>query len=228
MTDFAEEAGFDPAHAAIAAVARGEFVVVVDDLDRENEGDLIIAADTITQEQMAFLVRHSSGVVCVALHGERLDELALPLMVARNTEAQGTAFTVTVDYRHGTSTGISAADRAATLRALANPEAVADDFSRPGHIFPLRYREGGVLARPGHTEAALDLAQLAGHYPAGVLCEIVNDDGSMARRPDLLRFARQHQLTIITISALIAYRQQHAPARPATIRRSLSVPAAVS
>lgn len=199
---------FDAVEQAIAAIAAGGFAVVVDDTDRENEGDLIIAAEKITPQQMAFLVRYSSGVVCVALTGERLDQLQLPLMVSSNNESQRTAFTVTVDYLHGTSTGISAADRAATLRALADSRIPASDFARPGHIFPLRYAPGGVLARPGHTEAALDLSRLAGLAPAGVLCEIVNDDGSMARRPDLLRFARQHGLPIITIADLIAYRER--------------------
>lgn len=204
----AVEDDFDSVEQAIAAIASGGFAVVVDDADRENEGDLIIAAEKITAAQMAFLVRYSSGVVCVALTGERLDQLQLPLMVSSNNESQRTAFTVTVDYLHGTSTGISAADRAATLRALADSRIPASDFARPGHIFPLRYAPGGVLARPGHTEAALDLSRLAGLAPAGVLCEIVNDDGSMARRPELLRFARQHGLPIITIAELIAYRER--------------------
>ncbi len=204
----AVEDDFDSVEQAIAAIAAGGFAVVVDDTDRENEGDLIIAAEKITAAQMAFLVRYSSGVVCVALTGERLDQLQLPLMVSSNNESQRTAFTVTVDYLHGTSTGISAADRAATLRALADSRIPASDFARPGHIFPLRYAPGGVLARPGHTEAALDLSRLAGLAPAGVLCEIVNDDGSMARRPELLRFARQHGLPIITIAELIAYRER--------------------
>ncbi|NWK79488.1 3,4-dihydroxy-2-butanone-4-phosphate synthase [Aquitalea sp. LB_tupeE] len=204
----AVEDDFDSVEQVIAAIAAGGFAVVVDDTDRENEGDLIIAAEKITAQQMAFLVRYSSGVVCVALTGERLDQLQLPLMVSSNNESQRTAFTVTVDYLHGTSTGISAADRAATLRALADSRIPASDFARPGHIFPLRYAPGGVLARPGHTEAALDLSRLAGLAPAGVLCEIVNDDGSMARRPELLSFARQHGLPIITIADLIAYRER--------------------
>ncbi|WP_287879978.1 3,4-dihydroxy-2-butanone-4-phosphate synthase [Aquitalea sp.] len=204
----AVEDDFDSVEQAIAAIAAGGFAVVVDDTDRENEGDLIMAAEKITAAQMAFLVRYSSGVVCVALTGERLDQLQLPLMVSSNNESQRTAFTVTVDYLHGTSTGISAADRAATLRALADSRIPAGDFARPGHIFPLRYAPGGVLARPGHTETALDLSRLAGLAPAGVLCEIVNDDGSMARRPELLRFARQHGLPIITIADLIAYRER--------------------
>jgi len=201
------EASFDTVETAIAAIARGEFVVVVDDTDRENEGDLIVAADAISPAQMAFLVRHSSGLVCVALPGERLDALELPLMVEANSESQQTAFTVSVDYRHGTSTGISAADRALTLNALADPSSRPDDFARPGHLFPLRARAGGVLERPGHTEAALDLALLAGRRPAGVLCEIVNDDGSMARRPELFAFAREHGLPIVSIEQLIAYRR---------------------
>ncbi|TBW09221.1 3,4-dihydroxy-2-butanone-4-phosphate synthase [Azotobacter chroococcum] len=201
------EASFDTVETAIAAIARGEFVVVVDDTDRENEGDLIIAADAISPAQMAFLVRHSSGLVCVALPGERLDALELPLMVEANSESHQTAFTVSVDYRHGTSTGISAADRAATLNALADPASRPDDFARPGHLFPLRARAGGVLERPGHTEAALDLAVLAERRPAGVLCEIVNDDGSMARRPELFAFARAHGLPIVSIEQLIAWRR---------------------
>jgi 3,4-dihydroxy 2-butanone 4-phosphate synthase/GTP cyclohydrolase II len=203
----AVEDDFDSVEQAIAAIAAGGFAVVVDDTDRENEGDLIIAAEKITAQQMAFLVRYSSGVVCVALTGERLDQLQLPLMVSSNNESQRTAFTVTVDYLHGTSTGISAADRAATLRALADSRIPAGDFARPGHIFPCAMRRVACW-RAGHTEAALDLSRLAGLAPAGVLCEIVNDDGSMARRPELLRFARQHGLPIITIADLIAYRER--------------------
>lgn len=212
------DAAFDSVEVALAAIARGEFVVVVDDTDRENEGDLIIAADAITPAQMAFLVRHSSGLVCVALPGERLDALELPLMVKANTESHQTAFTVSVDYRHGTSTGISAADRALTLNALADPASRPDDFARPGHIFPLRAKGGGVIERPGHTEAALDLAVLAGRRPAGVLCEIVKDDGSMARRPELLAFAREHGLPIITIEQLIAWRRAREAGREAAPR----------
>lgn len=199
---------FSEIDAALAAFARGEFVVVVDDATRENEGDLILAAEHVTPEAIAFMVRHTSGVICVALPGERLDALHLPPMVAENTDHQRTAFTVSVDYRHGTSTGISAADRSATLRALADPTTVAADFARPGHIFPLRPNPGGVLKRPGHTEAAADLARLAGLYPAGVLCEIVHDDGSMARRPQLIEFAQRHRFPILTIADLIAYRRR--------------------
>ena len=194
---------------AIAAVRRGEIVVVVDDADRENEGDLIIAASDATAEKIGFFVRHTSGVICVSVLGDRLDELGIPLMVEENTDAKGTAFTVSVDFRHETTTGISAADRAATIRALADPAVSADDLTRPGHIFPLRYAEGGVLKRAGHTEAAVDLARLAGKAPAAALCEVVNDDGTMARLPQLETFASEHGLLLISIADLIAYRRQN-------------------
>lgn len=197
----------DRIEVALAALATGGMIVVVDNEDRENEGDLIIAAEFATPEKLAFMVRWSSGVICIGLPGERLDQLDLPLMVARNTDSMGTAFTITVDYRHGTSTGISAADRAATLRALVAHEPVSADFSRPGHIFPLRAQPGGVLCRPGHTEAAVDLTRLAGLTPGGALVEIVNDDGSMARRPQLQIFAAMHNLPLVTIADLIAYRR---------------------
>ncbi len=193
---------------AIAAIARGEIVVVVDDEDRENEGDLIMAAESATPEKIAFFVRHTSGVICTPLTGERLDELEIPLMVRDNTEAQRTAFTYSVDFRHNTSTGISAADRAATIQALIDPVTRPGDLARPGHIFPLRYAEGGVLKRAGHTEAAVDLARMAGMYPSGVLCEIVNDDGTMARVPDLVTFCQEHGLLLISIAELIRYRRQ--------------------
>jgi 3,4-dihydroxy 2-butanone 4-phosphate synthase/GTP cyclohydrolase II len=196
---------------AIEAVRRGQMVIVVDDESRENEGDLIMAAEHATPEKLAFMIRHTSGVICAALPGDRLDRLHLPLMVARNSESHQTAFTISVDHKKQTSTGISAADRSITLRALADPHAMAEDFARPGHIFPLRAKEGGVLRRPGHTEAAMDLARLAGLQPVGVLCEIVNDDGTMARRPQLERFAQQHDLTIVTIADLIAYRRKREP-----------------
>lgn len=184
----------------------------MDDEDRENEGDLIMAADMATEQALHFFVEHTSGVVCVAMPGADLDRLRLPLMVdsRANDESMSTAFTVTVDLRQGTTTGISAADRAATIAALADPTTQPDDLRRPGHIFPLRARSGGVLTRPGHTEAAVDLAQLAGRAPAGVLCEIVNrDDGSMARTPELLAFARDHDLCCVTIDALVRYRLAH-------------------
>jgi 3,4-dihydroxy 2-butanone 4-phosphate synthase/GTP cyclohydrolase II len=192
--------------AAIAAIARGEFVLVVDDEDRENEGDLIVAAEKVTPEHIAFMVRYTSGLICLPMTGERLDELGLPLMVLENTDSHKTAFTVSIDYAATTTTGISAADRAETIRAAANPLTTARDFHRPGHIFPLRYQSGGVIVRRGHTEAAVDLARLAGLYPAGVLCEVVSDDGSMARGRDLEAFAQEHDISIMTIDDLVNYR----------------------
>jgi 3,4-dihydroxy 2-butanone 4-phosphate synthase/GTP cyclohydrolase II len=192
---------------AIAAIQGGELVVVVDDADRENEGDLIMAAEKVTPETMAFMIRHTSGVICLPTEGERLDKLQLPLMVAHNTEVQRTAFTISVDAVHGTTTGISAADRATTVHTLIDPGSRPEDLARPGHIFPLRYREGGVLKRAGHTEAAVDLARLAGLQPAGVLAEVVNDDGTMARLPELERFAAEHGLQLISIADLIRYRR---------------------
>jgi len=194
---------------AVAAIGRGEIVVVVDDEDRENEGDLIMAAEAATPEKIAFFVRHTSGVICAPLTGARLDELDIPLMVRDNTESHRTAFTYSVDLVHGTSTGISAADRAATLVALTDGSTLPADLARPGHIFPLRYAEGGVLKRAGHTEAAVDLARMAGLAPAGVLCEIVNDDGTMARVPDLVEFCDTHGLLMISIAQLIRYRRQN-------------------
>jgi 3,4-dihydroxy 2-butanone 4-phosphate synthase/GTP cyclohydrolase II len=192
---------------AVAAIQRGELVIVVDDADRENEGDLIMAAEKVTPEAIAFMIRHTSGVICQPLEGDRCDALSLPLMVAHNTETQRTAFTVSVDARAGTTTGISAADRATTVRALIEPRTRPDDLARPGHIFPLRYREGGVLKRAGHTEAAVDLARLAGLSPSGVLAEVTNDDGTMARLPELERFAAEHELQLISIADLIRYRR---------------------
>lgn len=200
----------------IEAVAQGEMVVILDDEDRENEGDLVMAAEKVTPEDVAFFVRHTSGIICMPMTRERVEELRLPPMVSENTEAHNTAFTVSVDYRHGTSTGISAADRARTIRALADRECRPSDFSRPGHIFPLRYVEGGVLTRAGHTEASVDLVRLAGlDMPAAIICEIVNDDGSMKRGEQLLDFAREHGLRIGTIADLIRYRME----KEKTVRR---------
>jgi 3,4-dihydroxy 2-butanone 4-phosphate synthase/GTP cyclohydrolase II len=200
--------GFAPIEEAIEAIARGGMVVVVDDEDRENEGDLIMAAEAVTPEKLAFFLAHTSGVICVPLTGERLDQLELPLMVTNNTESQRTAFTVSVDYRHGTTTGISAEDRCRTIKALVDPHTRPADLARPGHIFPLRYRQGGVLKRAGHTEAAVDLARLAGMYPAGVLCEIVSEDKTrMARLAELERFAERHGLPLVSIADLIRYRR---------------------
>ena len=194
---------------AINAIAEGKFVVVVDDEDRENEGDLIIAAESVSNEDMAFMVKHTSGVVCCAITNERADSLHLPLMVANNTEAMGTAFTISVDVAEGTTTGISASDRSLTCKALANGAITASGFARPGHVFPLRARAGGVLKRAGHTEAAVDLATMAGLAPAGVLCEIVSDNGTMARLPELMEFAKNHNIPIISIADMIRYRNRH-------------------
>jgi len=195
---------------ALAQLRRGGMVVVVDDEDRENEGDLIMAAEDVTAESMAFFLEYTSGIFCVPLESQRADELDLPLMVVANTEAQRTAFTVSVDFRHGTTTGISAGDRAATGRALIDPETRPNDLNRPGHIFPLRYRSGGVLRRAGHTEATVDLCRMAGKFPAGVLCEVVTADKSdMARLPELQEFADRHGLPIVTIADLIRYRRQN-------------------
>ncbi len=206
MTQTANSA-FAPIDDVIAAIARGDMVVLVDDEDRENEGDLIMAAEHVTAEKLAFIIRHTSGVVVAPLTGERCDDLRLPMMVDHNTESHRTAFTVSVDLLEGTSTGISAADRALTIRALADGTVGYQAFARPGHVFPLRAREGGVLKRAGHTEAAVDLARLAGCEPAGVICEIQNDDGTMARLPQLIEFCREHNLLLSSIAALVEWRR---------------------
>ena len=206
MTQTANSA-FAPIDDVIAAIARGDMVVLVDDEDRENEGDLIMAAEHVTAEKLAFIIRHTSGVVVAPLTGERCDDLRLPMMVDHNTESHRTAFTVSVDLLEGTSTGISAADRALTIRALADGTVGYQAFARPGHVFPLRAREGGVLKRAGHTEAAVDLARMAGCEPAGVICEIQNDDGTMARLPQLIEFCREHNLLLSSIAALVEWRR---------------------
>ena len=190
----------------LAELRAGRMVVILDDEDRENEGDLIMAAQYATAEAVAFMIRHTSGIICVPMAPEQLARLELPQMVPNNDEAYRTAFTVSVDYRFGTTTGVSSSDRAATIRALVDPGSSAQDFARPGHIFPLRPRRGGVLIRAGHTEAAMDLCMLAGLQPAGVLCELMNDDGTMARRAEIEVFAREHALKIGTIADLIRYR----------------------
>jgi 3,4-dihydroxy 2-butanone 4-phosphate synthase/GTP cyclohydrolase II len=201
--------GLDKIEDAVDAIRRGEMAVVVDDERRENEGDLVMASQFVTPEKVAFFLAHTSGLICAPLTPERLDELELPLMVANNTESQRTAFTVTVDYRHGTSTGISASDRAATIRALIDPAARPSDFARPGHILPLRYRQGGVLKRAGHTEATIDLCRAAGLAEAGFLCEIVSaDKTAMARLPELITFAHEHELPIISIADLVRWRRR--------------------
>ncbi|MDQ6781895.1 MAG: bifunctional 3,4-dihydroxy-2-butanone-4-phosphate synthase/GTP cyclohydrolase II [Actinomycetota bacterium] len=198
-----------PIEEAVDAIRRGEIVVVVDDEDRENEGDLIMAAEHATADRLAFFVRHTSGLICAPVSDARADELELPLMVTRNTEVHRTAFTVTVDVIHGTTTGISAGDRARTIRALVDPATRPADLARPGHVHVLRARPGGILKRAGHTEAAVDLATMAGLAPAGVLCEVVTSDGlGMAGRAELERFAKEHGLVLITIAELVRYRRR--------------------
>jgi 3,4-dihydroxy 2-butanone 4-phosphate synthase / GTP cyclohydrolase II len=199
----------DSVQQAITEIAAGRAVVVVDDADRENEGDIIFAASKATPELLTFMIRFTSGVICVPMLGKDLDRLQLPLMTAQNAERMRTAYTVSVDARDGVTTGISAADRAKTIRTLADSATEPYEIVRPGHVFPLRYAPGGVLRRRGHTEAAVDLARLAGLNPAGVLAEIVNDDGTMARLPQLREFADAHGLALITIEQLIAYRRTH-------------------
>ncbi len=203
----ADQSRLDSVEEAIAAIANGEMVVVVDDDDRENEGDLIAAAAKISVEQMAFMVRHTSGIVCAPITAEDARHLKLDPMVALNDAPMGTAFTVSVDYKEGLTTGISAKERCATVHALANRNVQASDFVRPGHVFPLVAKTGGVLMRSGHTEAAVDLVKLAGLHPAGVICELVNDDGSVKRGAQVLAFAREHGFKIISVADLIAYRQ---------------------
>jgi 3,4-dihydroxy 2-butanone 4-phosphate synthase/GTP cyclohydrolase II len=198
---------FDSIEEALEAIARGEIIIVVDDHDRENEGDFIMAADLITPEKVNFMAKHGRGMICVSLTKDRCKELDLDLMVGKNTARHSTAFTVSVDAVEGTTTGISAADRAKTIQVMADPEARPEDLARPGHIHPLMAMRGGVIQRAGHTEAAVDLAQLAGRKPLGVLCEIMNDDGTMARVPDLIQVKRTFGLKMITIEDLIAWRQ---------------------
>ncbi len=199
----------DEVERAIADIAAGKAVVVVDDQDRENEGDIIFAASKATPELMAFTIRYSSGVICVPMPARMLDRLEIPLMTPHNKDKLRTAYTISVDARDGVSTGISAADRAHTVRVLADSATEPWEITRPGHVFPLRYREGGVLVRRGHTEAAVDLATLAGLTPAGVLVEVVNDDGTMKRAPELRAFADEHDLAMISIEDLVRYRRRH-------------------
>ncbi|KAF7309802.1 3,4-dihydroxy-2-butanone 4-phosphate synthase [Mycena indigotica] len=202
---------FDSMEEALTAFEAGEFLVVMDDENRENEGDLIIAASHCTTEKMAWMIKHTSGYICIALPGERLAELNIPLMVPQNQERHRTAYTITVDYKHGTTTGISAGDRSLTVRALASSSSVPDDFTRPGHMVPLRAVDGGVLARKGHTESGVDLCRLTGLPLAGVLCELVNDDaqGTMARRDDCRAFADRFGLKMISVEMLAEWRRTH-------------------
>ena len=200
---------FDAIEDAVAEIRAGKLIIVVDDEDRENEGDFIAAAETITPERVNFMATHGRGLICVPVTPERTVALNLDMMASVNTGLYNTPFTISVDYRHETTTGISAADRAKTIRALADPSARSTDFARPGHVFPLRAQRGGVLRRAGHTEATVDLARLAGLQPVGVLVEIMNEDGTMARVPELMEIARRFDMRIITIKDLIAYRMRH-------------------
>jgi 3,4-dihydroxy 2-butanone 4-phosphate synthase/GTP cyclohydrolase II len=198
--------GFHSVEEAIENIRRGQIVIVVDDEDRENEGDLTVAAAKVTPETINFMARYGRGLICLAMTGERLDELHIPMMVGENTSKFGTAFTVSIEARHGVTTGISAADRAKTILTAIDPRTRPSDLARPGHVFPLRARSGGVLVRAGQTEASVDLARLAGLYPAGVICEVMNEDGTMARVPELMQVARRHELIIVTVADIIAYR----------------------
>lgn len=204
---------------AVEDFRQGKFIVVLDDDARENEGDLMIAAEKVTPEAINFMAKYGRGLICMPMTAERLSELQIPLMTSANTESMGTAFTVSVDARHNTTTGISAFDRAETIRALIDPRTTRADIAIPGHLFPLRAKEGGVLRRAGHTEACIDLARLAGLYRAGVICEIMNEDGSMARRPQLEEFASRHNIKMMTVEALISYKMR----REKLIRRVTEV-----
>lgn len=199
---------FADVESAIKDIKKGKMVIVVDDPDRENEGDLLCAAEKVTPEIINFMTKYARGLICVPMKNKQLEKLEIENMVDKPTEKKGCSFTVSVDCRIGTTTGISAYDRAVTVQKLIDKYSKPEDFARPGHIFPLRYKEGGVLVRTGHTEAAVDLVGLAGLYPAGVICEIMNDDGSMSRMPDLVKFAKKHKLKILTIETLINYRRQ--------------------
>ena len=203
-----KQSNFDSIEEVIADIAKGRMVVVTDDADRENEGDLVMAAEKITPEAVNFMATHARGLVCAPITEQRAEQLGLQRMVAKNRENQKTDFTVSVDATNGITTGISAADRAATIRVLVQADATPQDLVQPGHVFPLQAKDGGVLRRAGHTEAAVDLARLAGFQPAGVICEIMHDDGSMARLPELLKYKKKHNLKICTIRDLIAYRRQ--------------------
>jgi 3,4-dihydroxy 2-butanone 4-phosphate synthase/GTP cyclohydrolase II len=201
-----KRSAFAPIEAAVAAIAAGDMIIVVDDEDRENEGDLTIAAEKVTPDVINFMAKHGRGQICLSMTGQRLDELEIPLAVNANTTSFGTAFCVPIDAKHDVTTGISAADRSATVHAAIDPKTRPGDLARPGHMSPLRARDGGVLVRTGQTEAAIDLARMAGLYPAGVICEIMNDDGTMARVPQLTKFAKKHGLLMVTIADLIQYR----------------------
>ena len=197
----------DRVEAAIEALKKGRGILVVDNEGRENEGDLIYAAETVTDAQMAFMIRECSGIVCVCIEQEQADRMKLPMMVSHNTSTYGTAFTISIDAAEGVTTGVSAPDRVKAIKAVINPNGKPEDLASPGHMFPLVAKKGGVLERDGHTEASVDLARLAGLNQAGVICEIMNDDGTMARMGDLEKFAKIHSLKILTIEDLIEYRK---------------------
>ena len=207
-TDDLDRTIFSTIPEAIDEIRQGRMVLVVDDADRENEGDFIMAAESCTAEAVNFMVTHGRGIVCLPCAAWRLDELGIPQMVTETTGGHEAAFTVSIDYRHGTSTGTSAHDRAITAKAVTDPGVTPQDFQKPGHVFPLRAKDGGVLMRAGHTEAAVDLATMAGMFPAGVICEVMNDDGTMARMPELVRVAREHGMKLISIAEMIEYRRR--------------------
>lgn len=209
---------FDSIESAIRDIKKGKFIILVDDEDRENEGDLVIAAEKVTPQAVNFMAKHARGLICLALTPERVEELQLPQQAVENTATFGTAFTVSIDARKDVTTGISAADRATTIHAAIDPKSKPSDLARPGHIFPLKAQHGGVLKRAGQTEGSVDLARLAGLYPAGAICEIMNEDGTMARVPELAKFARVHKLTMVTVKALIEHRMR----RETFVRRMAS------
>ncbi len=199
---------FDSIEEAIREIKKGKFVILVDDEDRENEGDLVIAAEKVTPQAINFMAKHARGLICLAMTPERVEELQLPPQAVENTATFGTAFTVSIDARKGITTGISAADRATTIHVAIDPKSKPTDLARPGHIFPLKAQKGGVLKRAGQTEGSVDLARLAGLYPAAVICEIMNEDGTMARVPELTKFAKRHRVKLVTVKALIEYRMR--------------------
>ena len=194
---------------ALNAIKEGNGVLVTDNEDRENEGDMIFSAENLTEKQMALLIREGSGIVCLCLTPEKCDELELPMMVENNTSAYGTGFTISIEAAEGVTTGVSAADRVTTVKAAANPDAKPEDLSHPGHVFPLRAKAGGVLERDGHTEATIDLMKLAGLNPAGVLCEVTLPNGTMARMPDVIEFSKEHDMPVVTIEDIITYRKDN-------------------
>ena len=194
---------------ALNAIKEGNGVLVTDNEDRENEGDMIFSAENLTEKQMALLIREGSGIVCLCLTPEKCDELELPMMVENNTSAYGTGFTISIEAAEGVTTGVSAADRVTTVKAAANPDAKPEDLSHPGHVFPLRAKAGGVLERDGHTEATIDFMKLAGLNPAGVLCEVTLPNGTMARMPDVIEFSKEHDMPVVTIEDIITYRKDN-------------------